>query len=207
MRCFPGYLAWSCWIVSLCGLSGCWGEDRSLSSGSVKPSFPGVKLAVGALGDSAILTGLSAQRGEWVASRGGDITIKDEPVRSLENLSDLDLLIFPGQELGNLVDAEVLELIPNQIVLPTRPQEQEDESAKAGRTESTEESLTEAFQYPDIAPVFREQVTKYGADRMALPMGASALVLVYRRDAFSRPANIDAEHEAGITLQPPSTWA
>ena len=207
MRCFPGYLAWSSWIVSLCGLSGCWGEDRSLPSSPVKPSFPGVKLAVGALGDSAILTGLSAQRGEWVASRGGDITIKDEPVRSLENLSNLDLLIFPGQELGNLVDAEVLELIPNQIVLPTRPQEKEDESAKAGRTESTEESPTEAFQYPDIAPVFREQVTKYGADRMALPMGASALVLVYRRDAFSRPTNIDAAHEAGITLQPPSTWA
>ena len=119
----PGYLAWSCWIVSLCGLSGCWGEDRSLPAGPVKPSFPGVKLAVGALGDSAILTGLSAQRGEWVASRGGDITIEDEPVRSLDNLSDLDLLIFPGQELGNLVDGEVLEIIPNQIVLPTRPQD------------------------------------------------------------------------------------
>src|SRR5271157_5412764 len=129
MRYWPGYLAWSCWIVSLCGLSGCWGEDRSLPSSPVKPSFPGVKLAVGALGDSAILTGLSAQRGEWVASRGGDITIKDEPIRSLENLSDLDLLIFPGQELGNLVDADVLEIIPSQIVLPTRPRE--DESAKA----------------------------------------------------------------------------
>src|SRR5271165_5994306 len=153
MLCWSGYLDWCCWILCLCVLSGCSDADRSLSSGPVKPSFPGVKLAVGALGDSAILTGLSAQRGEWVASRGGDITIKDEPVRSLENLSDLDLLIFPGQELGNLVDAEVLELIPNQIVLPTRPQEQEDESAKAGRTESTEESPTEAFQYPDIAPV------------------------------------------------------
>ena len=100
--------------MSLCGLSGCWGEDRSLPSGPVKPSFLGVKLAVGALGDSAILTGLSAQRGEWVASRGGDITIKDEPIRSLENLSDLDLLIFPGQELGNLVDADVLEWLKAQ---------------------------------------------------------------------------------------------
>ena len=54
-----------------------------------KPSFPGVKLTVGALGDPAILTGLSAQRGEWVASRGGEITIKErasplarEPLRS-----------------------------------------------------------------------------------------------------------------------------
>jgi multiple sugar transport system substrate-binding protein len=144
------------------------------------------------------MAGLSAQRGEWVASRGGDITVK-------ENLSDLDLLIFPGQELGNLVDAELLEIIPNQMVLPSRPRE--DESPKSGRVESTEESPADAFQYPDLAPVFREQVTKYGAERMALPLGSSALVLVYRRDAFSRPANMDAARAAGIALQPPSTWA
>ena len=87
-------------------------------------------------------------------------------------------------------------IIPNSLVLPTPPQE--DESAKAERTESTEESPTEAFQYMDIAPVFRDQVTKYGSDRMALPLGASALVLVYRRDAFSRQANIDAARQAGI---------
>jgi multiple sugar transport system substrate-binding protein len=42
---------------------------------------------------------------------------------------------------------------------------------------------------------------------MALPLGASALVLVYRRDAFSRQANLDAARMAGIELQPPSTWA
>ena len=59
----------------------------------------------------------------------------------------------------------------------------------------------------DIAPAFREQVSKYGSDRMALPLGGSALVLVYRRDAFSRQANRDAALAAGITLEPPATWA
>lgn len=204
MRRWPGHRALCCWIVSLCGLSGCSGEDRSLPSGPVKPSFPGVKLVVGALNDSAILTGLSAQRGEWVASRRGEITIKDEPIRSLESLADLDLVIFSGQELGNLVDAEVLEIIPNSLVLPAQPQE--DESAKSERSESPAETPADAFGYADVAPVFREQVTKYGSDRMALPLGASALVLVYRRDAFSRQANLDAARKAGITLQPPSTW-
>ena len=58
----------------------------------------------------------------------------------------------------------------------------------------------------DIAPAFREQVSKYGSDRMALPLGGSALVLVYRRDAFSRQANRDAAAAAGITLEPPATW-
>jgi multiple sugar transport system substrate-binding protein len=156
------------------------------------------------LQDPAILAGLSAQRGEWEASRLGAITIKDEPVRSTDQATSLDVLIFPGQELGNLVDAQVLDVIPNSLVLPPPPPE--DEPAKTERTESPKESPTEAFAYTDIAPVFREQVTKYGSDRMALPLGSSALVLVYRRDVFSRQANLDAARKAGITLQPPSTW-
>ena len=49
-------------------------------------------------------------------------------------------------------------------------------------------------------------MTKYGSDRLALPLGGSALVLVYRRDAFSRQANIDAARAAGIKLEPPATW-
>ena len=69
-----------------------------------------------------------------------------------------------------------------------------------------EEDPADAFQYMDIAPAFREQVSKYGTDRVALPLGGSALVLVYRRDAFSRQANRDAAAAAGITLEPPETW-
>ena len=198
-----GYLTCGCWLLVLCAISGCSGEDRSARTGPVKPSFPGVKLTVGILGDPAIIPGLTAQRGEWSASRGGEITI--EPGRSLENLSNLDLLIFPGQEMGNLVDRELLEPIPNSSVLPVR--REEGETARETRNESSEESPVEAFQYADIAPVFRDQAAKYGPDRLALPLGASALVLVYRRDAFSRPANVEAARKAGITLQPPSTWA
>ena len=204
IRCRSGCLAWSCWIVSLCAMSGCLGEDRSARSGPAKPSFAGVKLTVRALHDSAILTGLRAERGEWQASRGAELTINDEPIRSLENLSDLDLLIFPGQELGGLVDADLLELIPNSLVVPAR--QEDDGTAKSERTESAEESPAEAFHYSDLAPAFRDEVTKYGSDRLALPLGSSALVLVYRRDAFSRQANIDAARQAGITLKPPSTW-
>ncbi len=203
VHCRSGYLACGCWFLALCVFSGCSGEDRSVRTGPVKPSFPGAKLTVVILGDPAMLSGLAAQRGEWAASRGGEITIK--PGRSLENLSNLDLLIFPGQEMGDLVDRELLEPIPNSSVLPVR--REEGETAKETRSESSEESPVEAFQYADIAPVFRDLATKYGTDRMALPLGASALVLVYRRDAFSRPANVAAARKAGITLQPPSNWA
>jgi multiple sugar transport system substrate-binding protein len=58
----------------------------------------------------------------------------------------------------------------------------------------------------DLAPAYRDQISKYGTDRLALPLGGSALVLVYRRDAFARQANLDAASAAGIKLEPPATW-
>ena len=50
-------------------------------------------------------------------------------------LSEVDLLIFPGQELGDLVDADALETIPNQAVLPARPTDEDAEAAKPVRGE------------------------------------------------------------------------
>ena len=50
------------------------------------------------------------------------ITIRDEPV-TLESLSSVDVLLFPAQRLGDLVDAGVLAPIPNAAVLPPKPAE------------------------------------------------------------------------------------
>ena len=116
--------AWMFWIACAGVLAGCSDADRS-SSAPPKPSFPGVKLTVGALGDPAILAGLAAERGEWMASRGGEITIQEQAVQGPDHLSEVDLLIFPGQELGTLVDADALEMIPNQVVLPVRTADDE----------------------------------------------------------------------------------
>src|SRR5262249_36055943 len=46
----------------------------------------------------------------------------------------------------------------------------------------------------------------YGNDRVALPYGASALVLVYRRDAFENERNKSAAKDQGLALEPPTTW-
>ena len=116
-------------LASLGTVPGCFNRGPS-SAAPANPSFAGVKLGVAALGDTAILAGLLPQRGEWVASRGGEITIREEPIRSLENLSDVDLLIFPGQEMGKLVDADVLDVIPNQAVLPAQPREDASDAEK-----------------------------------------------------------------------------
>ncbi|HKM54185.1 MAG TPA: sugar ABC transporter substrate-binding protein, partial [Isosphaeraceae bacterium] len=195
---------WSGAIVLLCGLDGCGDRGSNVPKAPAQPSFPGVRLAVGVLGDPAVLTGLLAQRGEWIASRHGEISIKEEPVGSLESLSGIDVLIFPGQELGDLADAGLIEAIPNEIVLSS--QARDDQTGQPAKPASPKESPADTFLYDDIAPVFQDQVTKLGSDRLALPLGATALVLAYRRDAFSRPANIAAAREAGIKLEPPATW-
>ncbi len=192
-------------LASLGSVPGCFNRGPS-SAAPANPSFAGVKLGVAALGDAAILAGLLPQRGEWVASRGGEISLREEPIRSLENLSDVDLLIFPGQEMGKLVDADVLDVIPNQAVLPAQPREDASDAEKPAGAETSGEPPTDVFQYNDLAPVYRDQVSKYGSDRLGLPLGGTALVLVYRRDAFTRPANLAAAGTAGIKLEPPATW-
>ena len=60
--------------------------------------------------------------------------------------------------------------------------------------------------FADIVPAFRDQVAKYGSDRMAFPYGGTALVLVYDREAFEREANRTAAEGEGLTLEPPKTW-
>ena len=64
----------------------------------------------------------------------------------------------------------------------------------------------DALQFADVLPAFREQVSKYGSDRVALPYGGSALVLVYHPAAFEREPNREAAKKAGIKLEPPTTW-
>jgi multiple sugar transport system substrate-binding protein len=195
------------WIVgaSLACLHGCHGGGGAPPP-PPRPSFAGMKLEVGALGDPAILSGLASLKGEWIASRGGEIQVRPEPIGSPSSASEVDLLIFPGQELGTLVDAEALEVIPNQAVLPPQPSEEASSGSGSGKGEGAEEPPGDVFQYKDIAPAFREQVTKYGAERLALPLGGSGLVLAYRRDAFTSQANVDAARTAGIKLEAPTTW-
>jgi len=184
-------------------LAGC--QDDSQAPTRPTPTFPGVSLKVGAVDDAAILAGVTPQRGEWEASRHGAIAIHEEPV-ALESLSDVDVVLFSAQRLGDLVDAGVLAPIPNAAVLPPKPAETEtgDQDRQPDRSNAPPD---DTFGYMDIVPAYREQVSRYGPLRMALPCGGSALVLVYRRDAFERAANREAARQAGLALeQPPATW-
>jgi multiple sugar transport system substrate-binding protein len=188
--------------TGLTALSGC--RQQAKAPPTSVPSFPGLTLRIGALENTAILAGVTAQRGEWVASRGGKISIHEPPL-SVQSVGEVDILLFPADRLGELVDANALAKIPNEMVMPPKPAESGDGSGDPDRS-SGEPKPEDTFLYMDIAPAYRDQVTRYGNDRLALPCGGSALVLIYRRDAFERDANVAAAKEKGLKLQAPRTW-
>src|SRR5580692_3948308 len=63
----------ACRLVLAAGvlLPGCWGDPGAPKAQT--PQFRGITLKVGAVDDRAIMTGVSVLRGEWEASRGGQI--------------------------------------------------------------------------------------------------------------------------------------
>lgn len=200
---------------SLCGLivclgaatAGCW-QDNPPPASPI-PSYKGITLTVGALDQPALLEGVTSQRGEWVASRGGQIEVRPGPLTP-GSAGEVDVLLFPGSRLGDLIDAGRLQAIPNEAVMPPPPPTgagaDETEPAPGASASTSAPDAEGLYDYMGISPAYRDKVTRYGNERMALPYGASVLVLAYRRDAFQREANRSAASAKGIQLEPPRTW-
>jgi multiple sugar transport system substrate-binding protein len=159
--------------------------------------FAGVTLSVAAIGEPRLIDLVDAQRGEWEESRGARIALRKDPFDPAK-ASDADVILFRGDQLGALVDAGALAVLRDSLVLP--PAVSPDDEKPASRAAPDPLALSEV-----VAPV-RELVIKYGADRMALPLGGSALVVVYRREAFENDAVRKAAELAGVALEPPATW-
>ena len=203
MRKWRNFLVATMTLMSLAVVSGCWEETKPTQSPI--PTFSGVTLKVGALDHTQILESVKAQRGEWVASRGGDIAINEAPL-SIKAADTVDILIFSGDRMGELVDNNVLAKIPNDKVMPPKIDKSSDGAGSQEPSNREDQKPEDPFHYMDIAPGYRDQVTRYGNDRMALPCGGSALVLIYDRVAFEREANLAAAKEKGLKLQAPTTW-
>ncbi len=184
--------------ILICAISGCGTPDDTPKA--VEQPFQGEKIVVAAVGDPAILATVAPQRGEWSATRGGEFTIRKAPVDP-KALQGVDVVLFAGDRLGDLVDVGALVVLPESTVQPPRPPVPQEVS-----DDQPEESAADALQYADVLPAYRDQVSKYGSDRMGLPYGGSALVLVYSRPAFEGEANREAAREAGVTLEAPKTW-
>jgi multiple sugar transport system substrate-binding protein len=198
------------WRKSLFGLLaglgaamlGCWQDSRSPENPT--PSYRGISLKVGAIDDPGLLAGVTARIGEWKASRSGEISLLEKPI-SLESAGEVDVLLFPGDRLGDLIDAGRLAAIPNESVMPPAPAESPGREPSSSSADASKPA-NDPFDFMDIATPYRDQVTRYGNERMALPYGGSALVLVYRRNALEREANRTAAGEKGLKLEPPKTW-
>src|SRR5262249_43317515 len=80
-----GFLFSLLFTIGMTSFSGCWSETKVPQP--TIPTFPGLTLKVGALGDPALLTGVAAQSGEWKASRHGDVAIREQPL-SIESVGD-----------------------------------------------------------------------------------------------------------------------
>jgi multiple sugar transport system substrate-binding protein len=193
------------WVALALGtmLAGCRGAPQLPAPAN--PSFAGVSLEIGALGDSSILSAVAPLVGEWEASRGGSVSVHQEPL-AIDSITTMDVVLFSGERLGDLVDAGALAAIPNDQVMPPKPAEAAtaDDGGAPPPTPPTA-APEDTFQYMDFLPAFREQVSRYGTERLALPCGGSAVVLAFRRDAFESERNQAAARHAGLTL-PPVTW-
>lgn len=160
--------------------------------------YRGIGLRVAVLGEPLLAEMLDDRRGEWERSRGGTVTI--EAVPDLQAAEGADVIVFPGDQLGGLIDADRLRVLPESLVSPP------DRSADPDEEPAVDVPVGSDLAFAQIFDVYREQVSKYGDDRVALPLGGSALVLVYRVEAMQGD-DLAAEAEAaGVSLEPPTTW-
>lgn len=186
-------------VVLLPLAAGCGTTSDPARDAQVK-SWKGLSLTVAAVGDPAILSTVAAQRGEWAATRKANVTTLDKPVDP-HAIPQVDVLLFRGDQLGALVDADALVPLAESVTSPPPPANPEETPEG-----STAERPSDPVQFKDIVPAYRDQVSKYGPVRMALPYGGSALVLAYHREAFERPEIQEAARAAKVALEPPKTW-
>jgi multiple sugar transport system substrate-binding protein len=144
-----------------------------------------------------------ASRGAAVPDGSQSAGLKPSESRSSQG----DLLIFPGDQIGNLIDEGTLA--PLDLVPPAGSAQRQRPGGAATsppNEPARAESLRISTNLQELPQPFREKVVRYGEQRMALPMGGSVFVLAYRRDLFDNAELQSAAQSAGIELKPPATW-
>ena len=174
------------------------------ADGPTGPPYPGVGLRLAVLGDRAMVDVLDDRRGEWERSRGGTIAIEHLEGAASDAPPAADVIVFPADRLGALIDVDGLRTLPDDLVeAPVRRGSSmgDREAAPPPRSAERDELI-----FDEIAEPYREQVIVYGGRRVALPMGGAALVLVYRAAPFEDEALKNEAEAAGVVLEEPETW-
>jgi multiple sugar transport system substrate-binding protein len=211
-------------LVLVAQMAGCGGggsdDGGEGAERPVHPSFSGVSLRVGVLSTTdpapeAFLIAVRTQQGEWMATRQGKVEVvgiedSAEPAPRLEAPASAgpDVLVFPADRLGDLVSAGELAPWSADQLRPLPPggtaalsiDTREDEGPSVGSAEE------DPLAFAAILPPLRDDWVRDRNRVMALPIGTSALVLVYRRDAFESDANRKAAAAAGVSLTAPESY-
>ncbi len=151
----------------------------------------GARVVVAAVGDTGILPVVAAQRGEWEASRGAFCVVQKKAVAPAD-LGEAHVLVFRADRLGALVDVGALAVLAEATLQPAAKVATDSEEPTP--SPSPDSSEDDPLKFDDVIPAFRDEVAKYGPDRPALPLGGTALVLVYDRSALEKDS------------RPPKTW-
>ncbi len=174
-------------LVIVLPIGGCSGPTTPTVS---TPTLQGARIVVAAVGDAGILPVVAAQRGEWQASRGAECAVRDKAVTP----SDLDgcTCLAISRRPDRLTCRCGRRWRCCRKTRCNRPPKLTANRKSLLRPRiPTEEG---GLRFDDIIPALRDEASKYGPDRVALPLGGTALVLVYDRTAL------------GKDVRPPKTW-
>ncbi len=195
--------------VALLAAFGC-GTSPEEATPRVHP-HAGTTVTVAILGDSSAAATVAAVKGDWTERTGAEVKIESKPIDPADKSIGADLILFPGDRFADLVAAGRLSEIPDSFVRPaakSKPASAERERRETADSPpaSSDSSSSDPLAFAQIPIGIREQVLKFGGVRRAMPYGGSALVLAYRREAFSDPALKAEAKKAGVLLAPPATW-
>jgi multiple sugar transport system substrate-binding protein len=172
--------------------------------------YAGSTVTVAVVGDPTAGETVAAVKGDWTERSGAEVKIESKPIDPADKSLAADLFLFRGDRFADLVAAGRLDEIPDSFVRPVahkkRASDAAGESAPPRSIASDSNSTSDPLSFAQIPIGIREQVLKFGGVRRALPYGGSALVLAYRREAFSDPALKAEAEKAGVVLAPPTTW-
>src|SRR5215471_6902330 len=118
-------------VAALSSFGGCGCGTQEKIPAVPARAYQGITLVVAAVGDRAILDTVNAQRGEWEERQRATVTIRNEPVDPAA-ARGVDVVIYPGDRLGDLVDAGVLEVLSESaLVSPPRASDEGEAETKS----------------------------------------------------------------------------
>jgi multiple sugar transport system substrate-binding protein len=188
------------WSIAFASLAvGCQ-PNQSEQAAPAQP-FRGITLTVAPLSDAGILGVIQPQLGEWEGSRGGTVSLAKAPVEPAKAAGFADVLVFPAERLGDLIDVDALSSLPESLVDPPSAEKDED-------GEVTKPPPEDPLEFAQVFEPYQDEVTRYGPDRQGLALGGAAIVLVYRRQAMDQASErLKSEaNSAGTKLEAPKTW-